>query len=81
MKTTVDLPDSLLLDAKEEAARRGTTLRALIEAGLREVLKQSRRRSTFRLRDARVRGEGLVPELQGAGWDALRDAAYEGRGG
>lgn len=38
MKTTLDLPDELLIEAKALAARRQTTLRALIEHALiREI--------------------------------------------
>jgi hypothetical protein len=42
MRTTVRLEDSLLEQAKREAARRHKTLTALIEEGLRLVLAQSR---------------------------------------
>lgn len=38
MKTTVDLPDELLVSAKKLAAERRVTLKALITRGLREVL-------------------------------------------
>jgi hypothetical protein len=38
MRTTVRLEEALITQAKEEAARRGTTLTALIEQGLRLVL-------------------------------------------
>jgi predicted transcriptional regulator len=38
MKTTVDLPDDLLIAAKKLAAERRTTLRSLIERGLRREL-------------------------------------------
>ena len=38
MRTTVRLDDALLERAKREAARRGETLTALIERGLRLVL-------------------------------------------
>jgi hypothetical protein len=47
MRTTVRLDDALLDRARREAARRGTTLTALIAEGLRNVLaapKGSRRR-------------------------------------
>lgn len=40
MKTTVELPDRLLIDAKKHAAERRTTIRALIESGLRHELGQ-----------------------------------------
>lgn len=38
MKTTVDLPDSLLRDAKAAAARQGRTLRDLVAEALNEKL-------------------------------------------
>lgn len=79
-KTTIDLPDSLLAEAKEVAAREGTTLRALVESGLRTVIDRRRRNEPFQLRDASVDGGGLHPGLRGAGWENIRDAAYEGRG-
>jgi len=40
MRTTVRLPDPLMLQAKKEAQRRGRTVTALIEQGLRLVLAQ-----------------------------------------
>ncbi len=81
-KTTIDLPASLLSEAKELAAREGTTLRALVESGLRNVLDRRRhgRNARFRLRDASVDGRGLQPEFRGAEWDRIRDATYDGRG-
>lgn len=39
MKTTLDLPDDLLIEAKTLAARRRTTLRALVESALRRELR------------------------------------------
>ena len=38
MKTTVELPDDLLISAKQRAAAERRPLRALIEQGLRAVL-------------------------------------------
>lgn len=81
MKTTVEISDQLADEAKAIAAREKTTLRALIEAGLRLVLRERRRRGDFKLRDASFRGRGLQPEFRDAGWDRMREAAYEGRGG
>jgi hypothetical protein len=77
MKTTIELGDSLLAEAKRVAAERNTTLRALVEAGLREVLGEHRRAAApFRLRRVTAKGKGLRPELQGASWQQLRDMAY-----
>ena len=38
MKTTLDIDDTLMQALREEAARRGTTMSALVEAGLRRIL-------------------------------------------
>lgn len=40
MKTTLHLPDDLVEQAKREALRRRTSLRALVESGLRRELEQ-----------------------------------------
>jgi hypothetical protein len=81
MKTTVDIPDSLLDQARKLAAREGTTLRALIEQGLRQIIAGRKRNGAFRLRKATFKGDGLQPEAMGAPWDRIRDMAYEGRSG
>jgi hypothetical protein len=81
MKTTVEISDSLAEEAKAVARREKTTLRALIEAGLRQVLRERRRRSSFQLRDASFGGRGLQPEFRDGDWQRIRGAAYEGRGG
>jgi hypothetical protein len=81
MKTTVHIPDSLLAEAKEAAARDGKTLRELVEEGLRYVVaERRRRRRRFELRDASFGGNGLQPEFRDAGWDRIRDAVHEGHG-
>ena len=38
MKTTVELPDALLIAAKKRAAEEGTTLRRILERSLRREL-------------------------------------------
>ena len=81
MKTTIELPEPLLERAKRLAAREDTTLRELVEAGLRHVLKErAARGEPFVLRDARVDGRGLSEDFSNATWDEIRKASYEGRG-
>jgi hypothetical protein len=80
MKTTVEISDGLLDDARKLAAREATTVRALIEAGLRREIQERRGAGRFRLRRASFKGRGLRPELEGASWDQIRDLTYEGRG-
>ena len=76
MKTTVDLPDALLLAAKRLAVARSTTLRQIIEEGLRTVI-DAKPAKPFVLRDGSFGGGGLVRKMT---WDEIRDELYHGRG-
>ena len=63
MRTTVRLNEALLEQAKREAMRRGTTLTALIEQGLRMALARrpnAKKRSPARLPVCNA-GGGVVP--------------------
>ena len=80
MKTTVEISDGLAEEVKAYMAREGATFRSVVERGLREVLRAGRQPEPFVLRDASVRGRGLQEAFRGAGWERIRDAAYEGRG-
>ena len=82
MKTIVEISDALLKEAKKAAARERTTVRALIEQGLRLALQErAAPAKPFRLRRASFRGRGLSAEAKALGWERLREIAYEGRGG
>lgn len=81
MKTTIEIADSLLDHAKRVAADEGTTVRALVEQGLRTVLAERGKRAAFRLRKASFKGKGLQPGVQDMPWEHIRALAYEGRGG
>ncbi|MEZ4300862.1 MAG: hypothetical protein R3B70_38365 [Polyangiaceae bacterium] len=81
MKTTVEISDALLEQTRELLAREKTTLRALIEEGLRHVIEEHTGRKPFKLRKATFGGKGLKPEVRDADWDHIRSLAYEGRGG
>ncbi|NJD18909.1 MAG: DUF2191 domain-containing protein [Gemmatimonadetes bacterium] len=81
MKTTVEISDALLDAAKATAARRGTTLRTLLEEGLRRVLDDGAAGERFTLPDASVTGRGLSPGIEEGSWEAVRSLIYEGRGG
>ena len=81
MKTTIEISDPLLKAAKHAARRDGTTVRALVEHGLRLALAERRQKPAFQLRDASVDGRGLQPGTEGLSWDALRGLAYGDREG
>lgn len=81
MKTTVEIPDPVLNQARELAARDGTTVRALVELGLRRVIAERQTSDEFRLRRASFKGRGLQPKMRDASWERLRELAYEEHGG
>jgi len=81
MKTTIEISEPLLESAKREARRRGLTLRAMVEEGLRRVVADSTAGGEFALRKASFRGKGLHSGVVEGRWDVVRDLIYEGRGG
>ena len=80
MKTTVEIPDALAEEAKAVASREKTTLRALIEEGLRDVLARRDRRDRFVLRDSAIDGRGTRPGVAEGDWESVGEVIYRGRG-
>jgi len=65
MKTTIEIPDDLMKKAKALAARRGTTLRSIIERGIRTTLNEERRFLRYELPDRSVNARrGFVVKIQ-----------------
>ena len=81
MKTTIEIPKSLMEEARKLASKEGTTVRALVETGLRRVLAERKKRGRFKLRNASFKGDGLQPGVVDASWERITEMAYEGRGG
>jgi Arc/MetJ family transcription regulator len=81
MKTTIEIADSLLEEAKRLATKEGTTVRAYVEQGLRRIVAERKSRGRFRLRKATFKGKGLQAGVQDATWERIRETIYQGRGG
>ncbi len=81
MKTTIEISDSLLEEAKRLAAKEGTTVRAYVEQGLRRIVAERKTRGQFRLRKASFKGKGLQAGGQDATSERIRETIYQGRGG
>jgi hypothetical protein len=81
MKTTIEISDPLLREARKLAEREGVTLRALVERGLNRVIGESGHTAPFKLRRAEFKGKGRQPEFRDASWDRLREEIYRSRGG
>ncbi len=77
MKTTVDITDALLEQAKELAHRRGCTLRSLLEQALHQLLKDDADRKAFSLRDASVGGGWLTEEASARSMTELIHGTYD----
>lgn len=61
MKTTVNLPDDLMIEVKKAAAERRTTIRDLVERGLRHELSAPSEGRTTRPRIRWVTVDGGLP--------------------
>jgi hypothetical protein len=81
MKTTIQISDALLSQVRQLAQKEDTTLKELVEEGLRRVINERAERVPFKLRDASFGGKGLQPEFTDAGWDKIRETIYEAHGG
>ena len=80
MKTTVEVPDSLLQEARKLAEKEGTSIKILVEEGLRRILLERKRGKPFRLRDLSYKGKGLQGDITEGSWEKIRELIYEGRG-
>lgn len=75
MKTTIDIADALLREAKRVAERENTTVRALVEDGLRRALAERKeRRRAFKFKLVTFKGSGLA---RGVDPELPRSLAYE----
>ncbi len=79
MKTTVEISDDLLSEAKQYAAAHGETFRQFLESSLRNKLENSKaEKPKFKLRDGSFGGDEPMPAMD---WPTLRALIYEGHGG
>lgn len=81
MKTTIDIPDTLMERCKKVIGQQHVTFRSLVEEGLDRVLEERLARKPFKLKPVPFRGGGFHPGFDEATWERIREAAYEGRGG
>ncbi len=82
MKTTVQISDALLAEVQKIAAKNKTTLRALVDEGLRHVVEREHtREQPYKMKDCSVGGEGLHPDVQGLTPAEIIASSYGDRGG
>jgi hypothetical protein len=76
VKTTIDIATGLLMEAKERAHRDQTTLRELVERGLRTVLSEPEASTRPPFKPVTCRLEPL-PGVDPYDWDAILDSVYD----
>ncbi len=77
VKTTIDIATGLLMEAKERARRDRTTLRALVERGLRMVLSEPEASTRPPFKPVTGRLEPLPGLDPYSDWDAIRASIYD----
>jgi CRISPR/Cas system-associated protein Csm6 len=80
MKTTVEIPDPLLQEARRLAEKEGSSIKVLVEEGLRRIILERKKGKRFRLRKGSFRGKGVQPDITEGSWEKIRELVYEGRG-
>lgn len=80
MKTTIELPDELIRQARRVAQQEGATLRALVEEGLQRSLEARRHAARRQFDFPAYGGSGLTEEFQGAPWERVREEVYRDHG-
>jgi hypothetical protein len=80
MKTTIDIPDSLLDRSRKIARQEHVTLRELVEEGLNLVVDRHAQPRSVQIKPVTFKGKGLAPEFQAADWTTIRDTIYKGHG-
>lgn len=80
MKTSFDLPESLMSEVRRVAKAQNTTTKSLVTEALVAMLERYTAQPAYRLPDASVGGDGVAPEFVNATWSELRAEAYGTRG-
>jgi hypothetical protein len=82
MKTSLELSANLFNKAKKVAQQRNTSLKALIEEGLRLLLERHESRKSIKPKVITFGKDGLTEEYVGRGldWNSIREEIYRGHG-
>ena len=77
MKTTIEIDDALLREAKRLGIERDLTLKAIVDLALRRYVDEAAEPARpFKLRRCSVKGQGLQPGLDENDFATIRAMAY-----
>ena len=78
MKTTIELPDALLSEAKKLAAEQGCTLKSVLEVALqREIARHAQAQVWEPDYSLCFSGSGMSKVAQGMSWAEIREEAMD----
>lgn len=81
MKTTIDIANSLLDQAKQYGSKNKLTLKELVELSLKQYLDSAKKNgSSYSLPDRSFGEGGYQPGIEEGNWESLRAIIYQGRG-
>lgn len=79
MKTTIDVNDDLLIEAKRTLKDKKQTLESILETALQQFLEEAEaNKKPFKLRKHTFRGQGLQLDIKEDYWAAIKELAYKG---
>lgn len=76
MKTTLNINDDLLIQAKRFAKRHGQPLRAVVEESLQRTLSQARQQTSYELPDLSFGDVNAGDPLELLSWQELSNEIY-----
>ena len=76
MKTSIDISDYLFRRAKAVAQKNGTSVKALIEEGLRHILSANEKKKDLKPKLLTFGGDGLTDQFQDYSWEQVRAEIY-----
>ena len=79
MKTSFDISDALLAEARAFAKERNTTVTALVERGLRAQIEESKKRN-FKLKLIASKKVELPGQWESGDWSGFRDEPMDEKG-
>ncbi len=82
MKTSLELSEHIFSKVRRLAQKRGTSVRALVEEGLRLILESDERKRVIKPKILTFGGDGMTDQFvtRGLSWDTLREEVYQDHG-
>lgn len=82
MKTTIEINDVLINQLKQNAHKKNTTMKELMEQAIMLYLDQQKKSAVqYEFKKSTFKGNGVCEGVEEGAWEKIRSKIYEGRGG